>query len=705
MKLKGIFPFLVLAFLVWSGAGSVQAGAPARSEHKVLFIASYHPGFPTFFDQVEGLRQVFDGHGIHFDIEFMDSKRFEPALAEQMFLDAMSRKLKVLPPYDLVITADDAALHFAIRYRTSLFANWPLVFLGVNDARFGLSFDAVDDVTGVLEQPSFIDTVELFQHLMGNKANLVVITDASDTGKTDTQHFIADMDAIRFDRYQLVSLEDFSVDELLNQLRKLHPPDAIMVISAYRERGGGIVRIEEFIQSLSSKTSVPIFHLWQHGIGQGMLGGKVISHRKQATLAAEMAVDILAGTSPGTLPVIRQTSNRWLFDYAQMQRFGFDVDDMPEGSRFINQPDTLYERYQTYVSALLGFIAALFLIIASLVVRMRTRQAFERKLVQLNRQLETNILNRTQALDQARQEAENLLRERDVILNNSLAGIVLLKDRHVEWVNGYAEEMFGYSSEEVIGRSVDFIYARPADFDKLAAESPPVLERGGSYRAEFEFRRKDGSLLWGIINGKALNPANLAEGVLFIVMDITLRKQAEDQLREANHRLATLASTDPLTGLINRRHVNQLIGEEIRRYNRYQQPLAVILLDIDHFKALNDRHGHDVGDRILKEVALLLKHSLRSVDAVARWGGEEFLVVCPSTELMAAAKLAELLRIRFELQDFGLGAPITASFGVASYQSGESLDTLIKAADEALYRAKEQRNCVRVEPVTPQTHP
>ena len=199
-----------------------------------------------------------------------------------------------------------------------------------------------------------------------------------------------------------------------------------------------------------------------------------------------------------------------------------------------------------------------------------------------------------------------------------------------------------------------------------------------------------------MFSGKALNPDNLDEGVLFILVDFTSRKDMENQLREANQTLEQLVVTDHLTRIHNRRFASDQVQAELIRCERYQQVFAIILIDIDHFKKLNDSFGHDTGDAALFQVAQLLKQCCREVDTVARWGGEEFLVVCPETNQQQAEQLAELLRQR--IMDLSLGLPcnITASFGVAAYRPKLSNEALLKAADAALYDAKHSRNCVKV---------
>jgi diguanylate cyclase (GGDEF)-like protein len=151
------------------------------------------------------------------------------------------------------------------------------------------------------------------------------------------------------------------------------------------------------------------------------------------------------------------------------------------------------------------------------------------------------------------------------------------------------------------------------------------------------------------------------------------------------------AISDGLTGLSNRRHCEERLADEIARSERYGAPLALIICDIDEFKAANDTHGHAFGDLVLREFAGVLGETLRDVDVSGRWGGEEFLIVLPGTSLEGAVEAAERIRSDFAALELSGGAgPVrmTASFGVASFVPGTEPDQLVRAADEALYEAK-----------------
>ncbi len=154
-------------------------------------------------------------------------------------------------------------------------------------------------------------------------------------------------------------------------------------------------------------------------------------------------------------------------------------------------------------------------------------------------------------------------------------------------------------------------------------------------------------------------------------------------------KLEELATTDVLTGTFNRRKFNELILAEIERVRRYGHPLSLLVVDIDHFKRINDTHGHEAGDEVLIVLAGLIRTGIRATDSLARWGGEEFVVLSPEVSVEEAAGLAERLRSAAGTYAYSFVGRVTASIGVAQHRAGETPDELFARADEALYRAKE----------------
>lgn len=164
--------------------------------------------------------------------------------------------------------------------------------------------------------------------------------------------------------------------------------------------------------------------------------------------------------------------------------------------------------------------------------------------------------------------------------------------------------------------------------------------------------------------------------------DRQARIQAEKELKE-------LASTDPLTEVANRRSFELKLSDEMARANRYEEPLSLLMLDIDHFKDVNDQHGHDAGDMILKELTNEIKEQVRKIDFIARWGGEEFMIILPKTPIGMAQAFAERLREHIEAYAFSCSSETTISLGITTFHAGESKDDFVSRVDQALYEAKE----------------
>ena len=167
-------------------------------------------------------------------------------------------------------------------------------------------------------------------------------------------------------------------------------------------------------------------------------------------------------------------------------------------------------------------------------------------------------------------------------------------------------------------------------------------------------------------------------------------RDGRDELAAINRTLETLSVTDGLTGLFNHKHLMETLANEVARARRHKHPLSVLMIDIDHFKAYNDRFGHQMGDSLLAEVAALFKKTARSIDYAARYGGDEFLLLLHEVAADDACQLADRVRNAVAAARFGPGDhAVTVSIGVACYPDhGDTAEAIIASADAALYRAK-----------------
>ena len=224
----------------------------------------------------------------------------------------------------------------------------------------------------------------------------------------------------------------------------------------------------------------------------------------------------------------------------------------------------------------------------------------------------------------------------------------------------------------------------------------------GAERLEFELtvgRRSFGRLLLfgsDFDVEERMTAASLAGQAVVALENARLHRIVERQ-----------ALIDGLTGLANRRQADKALVSELARAQRLGGPVGLILADVDDFKPVNDRFGHPTGDMVLRDLAASLRETVREIDIAARWGGEEFAVILPGTDLEGAAQVAERLRValaeREILSTDGVPLHVTASFGAAASSSSTTVTQLIEAADEALYRAKragKDRVYAGTEPVT-----
>lgn len=254
--------------------------------------------------------------------------------------------------------------------------------------------------------------------------------------------------------------------------------------------------------------------------------------------------------------------------------------------------------------------------------------------------------------------------------------------------NSHYAAIYGHTPETIIGkRAEDLMPLETAE--RVRASNAALVSGNGDGRQVYEGDlHVSGRGMRHFVVHRALmrDPTEQPVGIAGAMLDLT----DEYELRK---NLERLAATDPLTGLFNRRVFMERLDEENARFQRYGHPAATVLLDVDHFKKVNDTLGHDYGDRVLIQLARLLRDTVREgLDIAARFGGEEFVLLLPDTDHDGAAAVAERLRKRFASTEFD--TPVgprhfSASFGVAGFWRGDDSARVLKRADEALYRSKE----------------
>lgn len=284
--------------------------------------------------------------------------------------------------------------------------------------------------------------------------------------------------------------------------------------------------------------------------------------------------------------------------------------------------------------------------------------------------------------------------QRLALITSNIADAVYVMDEQgrITFSNHRATEILGFSPQELNGTIAHDLFHRHGGDNHMLLEECPiyqVIQTRGRYDGEEQFANKTGSLLTVQVASQPLLKGERVVGSVTVFRDITEQKSLEEQLR-------LMSITDLLTGVYNRRFLQETVLKELYRSERHGDPFSLIMLDLDHFKRINDSYGHEAGDQVLRHVVALMQKRIRSSDCLARWGGEEFMLLLPNTPLASATALAETLRLDLrEAEVSGVGV-VSASFGVTAVQPGDTVERLEQRADALMYAAKQAgRNCVR----------
>jgi diguanylate cyclase (GGDEF)-like protein/PAS domain S-box-containing protein len=272
------------------------------------------------------------------------------------------------------------------------------------------------------------------------------------------------------------------------------------------------------------------------------------------------------------------------------------------------------------------------------------------------------------------------------LTENSPVAVFIIQNGRFAYANKAVSKLTGHSEDELRGMALADVL-HPEDAPRVLERIEKRLASGGEEDpVEIRVVRKDGRVVWVQTVGKVVEhgdtPATLGTAV-----DVTASKEAEDRLRH-------MATTDVLTGLANRRHFMDIFKREFSRARRYGRQLCLLVIDADHFKAINDTHGHDAGDKALQKLAKLARDNLRDVDLLGRLGGEEFTALLPDTSGEEGIMAAERLRALAESTDIDIGGKairVTLSVGVGCLRESDATpDELMKRVDDSLYEAKKR---------------
>ncbi|MEG6585406.1 ABC transporter substrate binding protein [Dendrosporobacter sp. 1207_IL3150] len=494
------------------------------SESKqVLVLNSYHHGM-SWTDSIEkGIKSVFSGKNIELYIDFMDSKRNNGPEFTQKLYEVYKDKFGT-KRFDAVIATDDTAYRFLLKYHNELFTNVPIVFCGVN---YFEDADLVghEQITGVVEAIDIKKTLEIALRLHPKTSQFAIINDRTATGLANK--YVLQEAIAEFPQMNFVFLEGLNMSELQERVNGLPKDTIVLMMTFNQDKSNNLFSYEQSVKLISQSAKVPIYSVWDFYLGQGIVGGMMTSGFSQGELAAQMILRILNGEKPALIPVVKESPNRYMFDYNQLTKFGIDTAKLPPDSIVINTPESAYNKYKTTI--------------------------------------------------------------------------------------------------------------------------------------------------WSVV------------GAFTIITLVVQRKRAEE-------RLKYYATIDSMTGVFNRRTGLDFLEKQMEIAKRGTRKLTICFIDVNNLKVVNDSYGHQEGDYLIKTISSLLEKSLRKSDIICRFGGDEFLLVFPDSDIEQAKSIWERIEDNISTHNSSGIKPynLSVSRGFAQFDKNERLtvDEFVIIADKAMYEEK-----------------
>lgn len=403
-------PRVILPLLLSLLLFLAPAPAQARSQN-VLLLHSYHPGLSWTDTLNAGIQETFRAEMPQalLWVEYLDTKRNTDTSYLSLQAALLGHKLSE-SVFNLIVTTDNDALDFVLEYRDSIFRGAPVVFCGVNDFR-PEQLRGQPRITGLAENPPFAETMRTALGLHPGTREFVVI--GADQSITDllTDQSLRALEA-QFPGIRFTYWNNLPAQELRTRLSQLGPGQIIFVHGVMRNEEGVLVDYRGKNLFLSTYAKVPIYGFWDFEMGTGCVGGRMVEGRAEGERVARLAMRVLNGTDPDSIPVDTQTPSRFIFDYIQLRRFGIPDSLLPEGSLILNQPARFYQIDKRYIWTATVGVAVLLAAVAMLASAIRRRQEAQEVLRRHKEQLEEAVRARTGHLRAANDELEREVGER-----------------------------------------------------------------------------------------------------------------------------------------------------------------------------------------------------------------------------------------------------------------------------------------------------
>jgi diguanylate cyclase (GGDEF)-like protein/PAS domain S-box-containing protein len=630
--------------------------------------------------------------------EYLDFKRFPDQDYQAMVRELLEVKYQKIN-IDIIITTDDHALEFGLMNRKELLSDAPIVFTGVHKDVADVIMQSNDRITGVYEEVDAKTTLYYATQINPELKKVYLISEMTQTAQITEQMIVDDIKAIA-PHIVIESLSNNSMKEIVELVDHL-PNDSILLMGAYsidksNKHYGGT----NLANIISNHSTVPLYVLYNYEFGTGALGGQLLMGEFQGQLAGQMALKIIHGADIKEIKPLLKDSYQPTFDYEAIKKYDISLKQLPKKAVIINRKIGFVERYRTGVIIVSCIITFLMFAVTILIINIRKRIKAEKIL--LGKNAEIQQLYDTVSISEEELQAQfdelwniknhlSMSEERYRLVAEASNDIIWDLDLNSNTI--YFPERLYYELElPQIKASMEWdeflSLINIEDLEDFKLHISKHLE-GKTYNLDTEVRIRvlDGTYRWFSIHAKAIrdNTDKLLR-MTGCFTDITEKKHNLQMIEN-------LAFFDPLTGMHNRTGFLQAIHQVHMESEACGGRYAILYIDLDNFKELNDTFGHSFGDQVLEQIAGKYQELCDKNSIVARLGGDEFIMIMKNADnKQIEERVTKLLKVscgKLIVSDKIIYP--SASIGVSIFPDhAREYETLIRYADIAMYGAKKE---------------
>lgn len=433
--------------------GIVPQQVIAAKVKNVLVLHSYHKGLGWTDGIANGIDDILLKSDFQIEIftEYMDTKR----IYSKDYLDKLAFLIKNKynnKTIDIIISSDDHAFQFLLQHHENLFPSIPVVFCGVNLFKDEFVY-AKPYFTGVVESFSIKDTINSALQINPKLQRVYSIVDQTISGKANLELLEQVVPSFN-DRIQFNIISNKTMSEVTNEVAQLPPNSIVLLLAFTSDKSGNIFSFERAADLITKASNQPVYSLWDFHLNHGVVGGMLTSGFSQGEAAAKMALRIFKGEKANNIPVLKESPNRYIFDYTALKKFNISIKNLPPKSKVINRPYSFYEDYKIVVWSVLAAFTVLIALILVLSFNVIRRKKVEKELVKHQDHLEELVNERTRELTHSNMALKDSETRYRTLSDASYEGIVISEEGIILETNKAMDKMLGVSEQEAVGRKI-----------------------------------------------------------------------------------------------------------------------------------------------------------------------------------------------------------------------------------------------------------